>query len=57
MDGYHALEMESYARLDFIVTKDEKNLLSGGKYASGNDTDQPDPAGSSGSGYGLSDTV
>ena len=24
VDGYHALEMESYARLDFIVTKDEK---------------------------------
>ena len=24
VDGYHALEMESYARLDFIVTEDEK---------------------------------
>ena len=24
VEGYHALEMESYGRLDFIVTKDEK---------------------------------
>ena len=44
VQGYRALGLESYARLDFIVTDDEKNLLSGSKYTSGNDSYQSDPS-------------
>ena len=41
-----------------ITPKGERAILSGHPWVYAEElTDQPDPAGSSGSGYGLSDTV
>lgn len=53
VQGYRALGLESYARLDLLLQM-MKNLLSGSKYTSGNDSYQSDPSGGSSSWHGLS---
>ena len=51
--GFKALQLDNYGRLDFMMSKDGKNVLSGSQYTSGHDTDQPSAAGSTGTWHGF----
>lgn len=55
--GYKALGLQAYGRLDFIMDKDGNMYCLEANTPAGNDAHKPDSPGGKGTGNGLSGTV